>query len=150
MSSNNARLHGTVKWFNNKAGYGFITREDTEGKEGTEDVFVHHTSLSIDGKQYKYLVQGEKVEFELTKSTKSDKFEHQATNVTGLLGAKLTCQTKPEASEAKKETKETKETTGDNQWTRVTGKHTKPRQKNPQPMKQPIKQPIKQPKSSSK
>ena len=46
---------GTVKWFNNTKGYGFIARE------GAEDVFVHHSS--IQGQGYKSLDEGQRVEF---------------------------------------------------------------------------------------
>ena len=48
---------GTVKWFNNSKGFGFIKRE------AGEDVFVHYKSLSGDG--YKTLKEGDKVEFEV-------------------------------------------------------------------------------------
>ena len=47
---------GTVKWFDNKKGYGFLAREDGD------DVFVHYTAISGDG--YKSLTEGQKVEFE--------------------------------------------------------------------------------------
>lgn len=60
---------GTVKWFSNNKGYGFITGED--GK----DVFVHHTGIKGEG--YKTLEEGQKVEFEITHGPKGD----QATNV---------------------------------------------------------------------
>ncbi len=60
---------GTVKWFSNQKGYGFITPED--GK----DVFVHHTAIQGDG--YKTLEEGQKVEFEIQQGPKGD----QATNV---------------------------------------------------------------------
>ncbi|WP_185230546.1 cold-shock protein [Teredinibacter franksiae] len=49
---------GTVKWFNNARGYGFITR----GEE-TEDIFVHYRNIRGDG--YRSLSEGQKVEFEL-------------------------------------------------------------------------------------
>jgi len=61
---------GTVKWFNNKKGYGFIQRE------GGEDVFVHYDSITGDG--YKTLQEGSAVEFEVTQGPKGD----QAVNVT--------------------------------------------------------------------
>lgn len=63
---------GTVKWFSNQKGYGFITTED--GK----DVFVHHTSILGDG--YKTLKEGQSVEFEVGQGPKG---EH-ATNVKPL------------------------------------------------------------------
>jgi CspA family cold shock protein len=51
---------GTVKWFSNKKGFGFIERE-----EGA-DVFVHHSSICMDG--YRTLSEGEKVSFEIEES----------------------------------------------------------------------------------
>jgi CspA family cold shock protein len=48
---------GTVKWFNDAKGYGFITPDD-----GGKDFFVHHTAIAGDG--YKSLAEGAKVEFE--------------------------------------------------------------------------------------
>lgn len=50
-------LEGTVKWFNNKKGWGFIQKED-----GT-DVFVHYSAISGDG--FKSLNEGDKVNFEV-------------------------------------------------------------------------------------
>ena len=63
---------GTVKWFNNQKGYGFIS--DAEGN----DVFVHYTGLNMEG--YKTLEEGQEVEFEVTEVTKGP----QAVNVTKL------------------------------------------------------------------
>ncbi len=60
---------GTVKWFNNNKGYGFIEREDGE------DVFVHYSAITSDG--YKSLSEGDTVEFEVTEGEKGP----QATNV---------------------------------------------------------------------
>jgi CspA family cold shock protein len=53
---------GTVKWFNNSKGYGFITGED--GK----DVFVHYSAIGGEG--YKSLKEGDKVEYEITQGPK--------------------------------------------------------------------------------
>jgi cold shock CspA family protein len=50
------KFTGRVKWFNNKAGYGFITV--TDGPKSGSDVFVHHSSIKVVSEQYKYLVQG--------------------------------------------------------------------------------------------
>ena len=56
---------GTVKWFNDSKGFGFITSED-----GT-DAFVHHSD--IQGEGFKSLSEGEEVEFELTQGPKGPK-----------------------------------------------------------------------------
>jgi CspA family cold shock protein len=56
---------GTVKWFNDTKGFGFITAED-----GT-DAFVHHSDITGDG--YKTLAEGESVSFELTQGPKGPK-----------------------------------------------------------------------------
>ena len=99
MSSNDAvttsteRLTGRVKWFNNKAGYGFITV--TDGSRSGTDVFVHHSAVQVENQQYKYLVQGEYVEFSLS-DTPSGRHEFQASNVSGIKGGKLMCETRRE------------------------------------------------------
>ena len=49
---------GTVKWFNDAKGYGFIARDD-----GSKDVFVHHSNIA--GSGFKTLAEGAKVEFEV-------------------------------------------------------------------------------------
>jgi len=83
-------LLGRVKWFNNKAGYGFITV--TDGARSGTDVFVHHSAVNVENQQYKYLVQGEYVEFDLIR-VESDKHEWQASRVSGIRGGKLMCET---------------------------------------------------------
>ncbi|MBZ4643419.1 MAG: cold shock protein [Deferribacteres bacterium] len=55
-------LKGTVKWFNDTKGFGFITQENGE------DVFVHHTSIQKEG--FRTLAEGEKVQFEIEKTGK--------------------------------------------------------------------------------
>ncbi len=60
---------GTVKWFNNQKGYGFIS------DEGGYDVFVHYSGLKMDG--FKTLEEGAKVEYEIVDGAKGP----QATNV---------------------------------------------------------------------
>ena len=62
---------GTVKWFNESKGFGFITPD-----EGSEDLFVHFSA--IEGSGFKTLAEGAKVEFEVTQGQKG----LQATNVT--------------------------------------------------------------------
>lgn len=54
---------GTVKWFNDQKGFGFITRED-----GEKDVFVHHTGINASG--FKSLKEGDKVEFDVVQGPK--------------------------------------------------------------------------------
>ena len=54
---------GTVKWFNDEKGYGFISPD-----EGGEDLFVHHTGIA--GSGFKSLEEGAKVEYEATRSNK--------------------------------------------------------------------------------
>lgn len=86
-----SKLVGKVKWFNNKAGYGFITA--SEGEFAGKDIFVHYSTINVSNLQYKYLVQGEYVEFEMVKS-QNDKHEYQATNVTGIKGGSIMCETR--------------------------------------------------------
>ena len=61
---------GTVKWFSNEKGYGFIEREEGE------DVFVHFSAITMDG--YKTLTEGQRVEFDVVQGSKG----LQAANVT--------------------------------------------------------------------
>jgi CspA family cold shock protein len=93
VSSSSERFTGRVKWFNNKSGYGFITV--TDGVKSGSDVFVHHSSIKVDNEQYKYLVQGEYVNFKLL-DTMSDRHEYQAGEVCGIKGGKLMCETRRE------------------------------------------------------
>ena len=85
------RILGQVKWFNNKAGYGFITVSD--GELDKKDIFIHYSSIRVTNSQYKYLVQGEYVEFTLIKSSNSA-HEYQATDVAGIKGGSLMCETR--------------------------------------------------------
>ena len=84
-------LTGTVKWFNNKAGYGFITVCD--GEYSGKDIFVHFSSIRVSNSQYKYLVQGEYVDFTLVKS-ENGSHEYQAINVSGVKGGPIMCETR--------------------------------------------------------
>ena len=58
-----ARITGTVKWFNDAKGFGFITPED-----GSKDVFVHHSAIKMDG--FRTLSEGQRVEYEVVKGEK--------------------------------------------------------------------------------
>lgn len=66
------KIIGTVKWFNGSKGYGFISSPNGE------DVFVHYSSIQIDG--YRNLQEGQRVEFMIEKGPKG----LQATNVVPL------------------------------------------------------------------
>jgi cold shock protein len=70
-----APIKGTVKWFNNAKGFGFIGREDGP------DVFVHYSAITSEG--YKSLQEGDAVEFEIVQGQKGP----QAENVTKLAAA---------------------------------------------------------------
>ena len=59
-------IKGTVKWFNEQKGYGFITPDD-----GGEDCFVHFSAIKSDG--FKTLQEGDKVEFEIAQGEKGPK-----------------------------------------------------------------------------
>ena len=80
-------FRGTVKWFNTKKGYGFITMTINDVQY---DVFVHHTSIKLhDNKQFKTLYQGEYVDFHLSTA---DDHPYQAVAVTGVDGGRLMCE----------------------------------------------------------
>ena len=99
-------LTGRVKWFNNRAGYGFITV--TDGSRSGSDIFVHHSAIDVENQQYKYLVQGEYVEFDLIK-TESQTHEWQASKVDGIKGGKLMCETRRDLKLARTEYKSAKQ-----------------------------------------
>lgn len=86
-----SRLLGQVKWFNNKAGYGFITVSD--GEQAGKDIFAHYSSIKVVNSQYKYLILGEYVEFVLTKSA-GQQHEFQASEISGIRGGPLMCETR--------------------------------------------------------
>ena len=63
------RVTGTVKWFNDAKGYGFITPEN-----GSKDCFVHHTASKADG--FRSLSEGERVEFDIVEGAKGPAAEN--------------------------------------------------------------------------
>jgi cold shock CspA family protein len=85
---------GCVKWFNNKAGYGFLS-VSSEGTSERLDVFVHHSAIKVGQEQYRYLVQGEYVEFSFATVT-TEGHKYQAAEVSGVRGGKLMCETRNE------------------------------------------------------
>lgn len=54
---------GTVKWFNDSKGFGFLTQDG-----GGDDVFVHHTAIQVDG--FRTLAEGQRVQFDVEKGQK--------------------------------------------------------------------------------
>lgn len=85
------RMVGQVKWFNNKVGFGFITMKESDNTD--KDIFVHYSTINVSDTQYRYLVQGEYVEFDLTTSRKPP-HEYQSSNISGIKGGKLMCETR--------------------------------------------------------
>ena len=63
------RISGTVKWFNDDQGFGFITRDD-----GEKDVFCHHSA--IQGEGFKSLAEGQKVDFDVVEGQKGPAAEN--------------------------------------------------------------------------
>jgi cold shock CspA family protein len=91
-------LTGQVKWFNNKAGFGFITVLNEHDTLFGKEIFVHYTSIEVKNNQYKYLVQGEYVEFSLVNLDGGD-HEFHAVNVHGIKGGNLMCETRKQTNE---------------------------------------------------
>lgn len=84
---------GCVKWFNIKVGYGFVT---INHDEHSYDLFVHHSAIKTNVEIYRYLVQGEYVQFEWGK-TSNKNYKFQAINVSGINAGKLMCETRNES-----------------------------------------------------
>lgn len=95
--STSERLFGRVKWFNNKAGYGFITALDSGS-----DIFAHHSAIKVSSEQYRYLVQGEYVEFTLS-HVSSGAHESQSADITGIRGGMLMCETHRQTAQESQE-----------------------------------------------
>ena len=68
--ANVAQYKGTVKWFNNAKGYGFL------GRDGGADVFVHYSSIQLEG--YKSLKEGDEVEFDIIQGSKGPQADQVA------------------------------------------------------------------------
>lgn len=92
------KLAGCVKWFNMKTGFGFLTTVQgvcgNDLKVGSE-IFVHHSNVKVAEEQYRFLVQGEYVEFDVS-NVANGQHSCQAINVTGMFGGKLMCETRNE------------------------------------------------------
>jgi cold shock CspA family protein len=89
-----------VKWFNAKAGFGFVT-------VGSEDVFVHHSEVQVGKEQFRYLVEGEYVELTVTKKAGEEK--RQGSVITGIGGGRVMCEVRAAAAEASSEYKTSRE-----------------------------------------
>lgn len=93
------KLAGCVKWFNMKTGFGFLSVVQSvcgsDLKVGSE-IFVHHSNVKVAEEQYRFLVQGEYVEFDVS-NVANGQHSCQAVNVTGMFGGKLMCETRNEA-----------------------------------------------------
>lgn len=94
-SSEVQRLTGMVKWFNNKSGFGFIT-VCSAGEYNGKDIFAHYSSIRVTNSQYKYLVQGEYVDFNLSHS-ENEKHEFHAMDITGVMSGPILCETRRQA-----------------------------------------------------
>ena len=95
-TTNSATLYsGRVKWFNNKAGYGFVTivSGPSDGIEKNTDIFAHHTTIKVGEEQYKYLVQGEYVQFSISTLDEGE-HKYQAQEISGIGGGSLLCETR--------------------------------------------------------
>jgi CspA family cold shock protein len=132
VTSPSQKFTGRVKWFNTRAGYGFITI--TDGPKSGSDVFVHHSSINVENEQYRYLVQGEYVEFTLSDVMK-DGHEYQAGEVSGIKGGKLMCETRREVRTARTQYRTTKG--GEEEFTPVANKKSPVVRRKPLPPRTP-------------
>ena len=93
------KLAGCVKWFNMKTGFGFLSVVQSvcgsDLKVGSE-IFVHHSNVKVAEEQYRFLVQGEYVEFDVS-NIANGQHSCQAVDVTGMFGGKLMCETRNES-----------------------------------------------------
>jgi len=105
MQAKQVQEQGRVKWFNAKAGYGFVTVLGSN-----REVFVHHSGLKVGKDQFRYLVEGEYVELEVSEMVEEKGAprkelgvdggspRYQGKEVRGIGGGKLMCETRSESS----------------------------------------------------
>lgn len=92
QSGSSKVLQGRVKWFNSQAGYGFIEMSPESGNK--VDLFVHHSALNVNGDMFRFLVEGEYVEYKVKRISKNGEEKITATSVTGIAGGPLQCETR--------------------------------------------------------
>jgi cold shock CspA family protein len=80
------KMIGRVKWFNKKGGFGFVRDLDSD-----EEYFVYHVDIRVKKECYRYLTEGEYVEFEIGKS-QNEKYKKQAREVRGIKDNGLLCE----------------------------------------------------------
>ena len=90
-----------VKWFNRTAGWGFVSLTSSASDHENDDIFVHWKSLDVENEQYKYLVNGEYIHLKINYTPEGD-HSYQASNVTGVDGGKLMCETRNEDNDSKR------------------------------------------------
>lgn len=124
--STNSTLIGQVKWFNNKTGYGFITAL-SEGEYKGKDIFAHYSNVKITHSQYKYLVQGEYVEFN---AVKPDHGQHEfhAVDINGILGGSLMCEIR-HAMTQENANRASRNENGDSEW-QTSSSNRRPNRRN--------------------
>ena len=122
------RLTGRVKWFNNRAGFGFVTV--MEGEKKDEDIFVHHSGIVVNSEQYKYLVQGEYVSFSLRESDNND-HPYQAGEVRGVLEGWLMCETRNANRSSRDDGEEAEEEDSQRRRPRRQNRRVRPRGSGP-------------------
>ena len=122
------RLTGRVKWFNNRAGFGFVTV--MEGEKKDEDIFVHHSGIVVNSEQYKYLVQGEYVSFSLRESDNDD-HPYQAGEVRGVLEGWLMCETRNANRSSREDGEEAEEEDSQRRRPRRQNRRVRPRGSGP-------------------
>lgn len=90
---------GRVKWFQPRKGFGFVTLQTgttgTDGTPVTTDIFVYHKGIKVQVEQYRFLTEGEYIQFNLAKSDNPSQV-CQAVNVRGVDGGMLMCETQNE------------------------------------------------------
>ena len=91
-----------VKWFNRTAGWGFASLTKSAEEHDNDDIFVHWKSLDVGNEQYKYLVNGEYIHLKIN-YTPDGQHSYQASNVTGVDGGQLMCETRNQENETRRD-----------------------------------------------